>query len=363
MKLLFINRLNSFPMDNCKYLFLESLNRGYDSVYFLNDYFYKAVISTNKSLPFFPLSKIESFLKENKCELCIIDNWLSRDIFERLPKNLPILQLWHGIPIKDISLVHPSFRIPRLTKFFLFPSEKTKPLFKDVFLYERAVYAGYPRNLAMFKSNNDFLLGCDEEALDFIFTFREEGRKLILFAPTFRRDGATISISRTQMFSEGFLLRLDKMAEKFGASFVVKLHPLVSAWENLINEFLRTLKVKNIFIYPAHADIYPLLKYFDLLVSDYSSILWDWVLLKKPFLIYFPDYELVKHELLSYTLIDSLYRIPDKILTNESELLLSLKKFLKEKLKFNNACLSSLGRICFKNQENCIEDIFKEVCF
>ena len=48
---------------------------------------------------------------------------------------------------------------------------------------------------------------------------------------------------------------------------------------------LKNKKFKNIFIIDGYSDIYPTLFYFDYLVSNWSSILYDFIFLEKPVIL------------------------------------------------------------------------------
>lgn len=103
--------------------------------------------------------------------------------------------------------------------------------------------------------------------------------KNILYAPTFR------DIDRNTILNAKFdLQRLNNFLKKFSAIFLIKFHPIIKLEKNL-------QKYSNIFFVSPNTDIYPLLKYVDILVTDYSSIYFDFLLLDKP-IIFFPyDFE------------------------------------------------------------------------
>ena len=68
--------------------------------------------------------------------------------------------------------------------------------------------------------------------------------------------------------------------------FIIKFHPHVMEFfkELMINE-----QFSNIKFYTTQGDIYPVLKYIDILITDYSSIAYDFLLLDRP--IIFFDYD------------------------------------------------------------------------
>jgi CDP-glycerol glycerophosphotransferase (TagB/SpsB family) len=82
---------------------------------------------------------------------------------------------------------------------------------------------------------------------------------------------------------------LDQDLAKMDCLMVLKLHPFVeSHYQKLVNDF----GVKRVKVYPSKKDIYPILKYSDLLITDYSSVYFDYLLLDKPIVFYCYDFEM-----------------------------------------------------------------------
>ncbi|MDX9972394.1 MAG: CDP-glycerol glycerophosphotransferase family protein, partial [FCB group bacterium] len=111
-----------------------------------------------------------------------------------------------------------------------------------------------------------------------IQVLRQQGYKIAVYMPTFRE-------SRRDALSDG-ALDLTRLAA-FGAqnkiAFVLKSHFNTSGAD--------ILSAKNLVLYDNAKDIYPALPLADLLITDYSSVFFDFLLLDKP-IVFFPyDYE------------------------------------------------------------------------
>ncbi len=105
-----------------------------------------------------------------------------------------------------------------------------------------------------------------------------KGKKVLLYAPTFRGDGA---------FEKKYVqLDLSYIYEKLEEDYVLlyKMHPFLQdislGHEN--NDSI--IKVNGI-------DIYELFSVSDILVSDYSAVIFDFSILEKPIILYAPDLE------------------------------------------------------------------------
>ena len=133
---------------------------------------------------------------------------------------------------------------------------------------------GYPRNDVLFDGNKSVaspstpLPASFAEAVD-------KDRKVILYLPTYRDSG------KSYMNMEWD--RLDELMESLGATFFFKTHPV----DRLKNE----ISCKNVCQLPQLIDVYDLLPRIDILISDYSSIVFDFMLLNRPIVYYTPDLE------------------------------------------------------------------------
>ena len=122
------------------------------------------------------------------------------------------------------------------------------------------------------------------------------GKKIVLWAPTFRGKA-----------SDPYALGRDAIArlrEKLGEGYAVleRLHPHLNAKEKKEHEM------------PTDE----LLPVTDILITDYSSILFDYLLFLKPFVLFAPDYEEYKNTRGFY--IDYLTDIPARVVIDPDEL-------------------------------------------
>src|SRR5699024_280699 len=109
-------------------------------------------------------------------------------------------------------------------------------------------------------------------------------KKVILYAPTFRDDQA----SNKNKFLFDVQMDLEKMKEQLGDDYIVLLRMHIVISNKLkIDETLRDF-VKNVSGYP---DIQELLLLADILITDYSSVMFDFANTGKPMLFYTYDLE------------------------------------------------------------------------
>jgi len=105
-----------------------------------------------------------------------------------------------------------------------------------------------------------------------------EGKKVVLYAPTFRGDGA---------FELKYVnLDMAYLSRKLGEEYAIiyKMHPFlekINLDKNGSDNIINANKV----------DIYKLFSVTDVLISDYSAIIFDYSILEKPIILYAPDLE------------------------------------------------------------------------
>ncbi|WP_261131771.1 CDP-glycerol glycerophosphotransferase family protein [Bacillus sp. Marseille-Q3570] len=208
------------------------------------------------------------------------------------PKHTIYLQTWHGTPLKrlaaDMDEVHmPGTNTRKYKENFLreaskwdylvSPNAYSSEIFQRAFAFDKKmIESGYPRN--------DFLINCND--LENMNQLKERmnlpmDKKIILYAPTWRDN---------QFYAKGkykfdLQLDLDKIREELGDEYIVllRMHYLVA--ENL------DLSGYEDFVYDFsfHEDIRELYLISDILITDYSSVFFDYANLKRPMLFFVYD--------------------------------------------------------------------------
>lgn len=208
-----------------------------------------------------------------------------------------IVQLWHGVPLKQIQLGRIETRrkkqgywdfclfrlylaiVGRLSTLDWFVSTGkavTEGAFARSFRYENISHAGYPRNDVLLRQPLPMeLAGIDAGVAHAISEHRRRGGSVVLYAPTFREGFP-------DPFAPGGvdLASLARAAYAVDLLFLVKLHP----W--MRGKSLEAAPLGARFV-AADSDIYPLLRDVDVLVTDYSSVFFDFLLLDRP-VLFFP---------------------------------------------------------------------------
>ena len=200
-----------------------------------------------------------------------------------LNKKRLIVNLWHGIPLKKIALMENNFgKIKKcyFNKIFsqnysyiLTTSHKLIPIMKESFGVEDKIIKvwGQPRNDCLFEKVNKHIL---KDLISDLPSYD----KLILYAPTYRDDTAT----KLFPFEDYDKEKLERFLEENKAIIFIRTH---------IDESTDVKKYlgKRIILLNENIieDIMTIINIFDILVTDYSSIYIDFLLLQKP-LIFLP---------------------------------------------------------------------------
>ena len=202
------------------------------------------------------------------------------------------VNLWHGSPLKkidrDVSIKHSAFYIGNHTwglkrlmlrmyipqcfvvsDLMIATSIKVKGYFNSAFGSKKIEVTGYPRNdIIINPSLYTKHLDLEQNIIDSIST-----DKAILYAPTFR------DTNRFERKTPIEWKRLNNLLEEYRTTFMIKLH-------RQDDSMLMKENYSNIRILDNDSDIYPLFAKVDLLITDYSSIFFDFLLTDKPILFY-----------------------------------------------------------------------------
>lgn len=223
-------------------------------------------------------------------ELCtskvLITNFRTTDLFVKR-KEQYYIQTWHSsLRLKQIekdaeknlppSYVHMAKKDSAKCDLLLSGCNYSTEIFKRAFWYEGEIFKyGTPRNDILVHSNSD-LRTSTLSKLNIPATC-----KVALYAPTFRKD------KNLDVYNIDFSKVKEALAKKFGGEWIilVKLHPHLMSVSNQITGSGQVLDVTQ------YDDIQELLGITDFLISDYSSLVFDYSVTKKPCFLYVPDLE------------------------------------------------------------------------
>lgn len=299
---LVISRKGFFFADNSKYFFVyahEELKPDEKIIFLTSDRLLRDMIQKAGAEAVLHPSA-ESLLLLLKCGTLVTDVVFSN--FAPLVRGAKFIQIWHGAPLKHIELDLHNRRIsnsPLPVKTALnmqkhiigrYPVYDTvvstshqfvEHAFQSAFRAERFASTGYPRNDILFgwpdKDSLTYrlsLINVDLRAIRTIQKFKDEGKTICIYAPTFRQNYPNPFESAID------LPRLSRFAEDNNIFIVLKLHPFMKG-NYKIDHYSHLLE------YDPHGDIYPMMARSDVLITDYSSIFFDYLLLDRP-IIFFP---------------------------------------------------------------------------
>ncbi|MDF2571718.1 MAG: CDP-glycerol:poly(glycerophosphate) glycerophosphotransferase [Sporomusa sp.] len=328
-----IGKYGSFS-DNVKYLFLyiHNLDKKDISVsYIIKD---RELCETLKSkgLPVLLHPTPKSIMAMIRSAVVIVAGNISN--FDYLCSSRAYkVQLWHGATIKKGG----SLRQKQVGNYpWIYKLDKTVGFLKKWDLaaspspfYSTNVFtkrfnptdiieSGFPRNDCLFREvSSQELIGSDVEIIQRAYSYKQQGYKIVLYAPTFRDTGG-------DAMADGILnLRdLSNFGQKNNIIFIFKMHYKAKTTK-------RISYLSHVWEYDRQCDTYPMMSLADLLITDYSSIYMDYVLLDRP-IIFFPyDYEkyVAKDRDISF---DYDWITPGPKCHNQSEFLQTIHEFLVE---------------------------------
>ena len=220
-----------------------------------------------------------------------MNNSTFQSFFVRRPEQTYI-NTWHGTPLKYMGYDIPgnpsgSQNVVRNylnADYIISPNAHTTDIFSNAFrldgIYEGSILEmGYPRNDLTFHSKRE----------DIIEKLHEQGlavssdKKIVLYSPTWKgTDTNNADDNMKQIIKE-----MDDLAQQIGPSYhvLMKVHPFLyhvatnypEAKSRLVSDLM---------------DMNELLSVVDVLITDYSSVFFDYLVTDKPILFYSWDKDL-----------------------------------------------------------------------
>lgn len=269
------------------------------------------------------------------------------------PKDDQIyVQCWHGTPLKrlgydiqhgdnalnTLSEIRFKYRVDASKfRYILSPSAFASEKFisawnlKEIGKQDCVIEQGYPRNDELFNIHDG-----DKEKIKKALGIERDDRKIIFYAPTWRDNQHNSSIGYTYRAEVDF----DKLKKALGSEYIIlfRAHYLVA------NSFDFEKYRGFVFDVSKYDDVNDLYIVSDLLVTDYSSVFFDYANLKRPIIFYMYDYDSYKNNMRDFYF--DISELPGPIVKTEEDLIstiLSLDKYQKSydekykafNLKFN----------------------------
>lgn len=278
-------------------------SEGYDIRVFVKDFRKCGILSM--------MNFMASFMKEYASAGCIfICNYFVPVTSCSKRKETQVVQLWHSCGLlkkfaydaeEDLSAYYHGSVTKNITLITV-SSQACISVWQNALrlsVNEKGIVraTGVSRTDMFFDEN--FIMQCKEE---FFAKYPERrGKKIILFAPTFR---GTAGDAKTVGANE-----ILELSERLGRdwSVIIKLHP--HSKEKISNCDMPT---------------YKLFACADLLISDYSSLIFEFAFFKKPIVIFAPDLD-------SYNQKRGMYIDPEEIAGEIAINVDHLEKLVKER--------------------------------
>lgn len=120
----------------------------------------------------------------------------------------------------------------------------------------------------------------------------DPNRKIVLYAPTYRGSFDNTSIQTTEVFHVELDMKgmLDAISTRYG------FEPILLIRAHYAMNMASYAEPTDIIDVSGYPDTQELLCATDILISDYSSIIWDFSLTKRPCFLYVPDMEYYMNE-------------------------------------------------------------------
>lgn len=278
--------------------------------------------------------------------------WISNARFPawvKKPSYVTYIQTWHGTPLKKLGLDIDNVSMPGTStnKYhnnfvkeanrwdaLVSPNDYSTQIFRSAFGFKNQILkVGYPRNDELINHNDNVYIDDLKDKLDI-----PKDKKVVLYAPTYRDN----QFESKGKYTFELPFSLDDFKTKFGddAVLILRMHYLIS----------NALDISNysdfVYDYSNYSNISDLYLVSDVLVTDYSSVFFDYAYLKRPIIFYPYDYHVYKDDLRGFYL-NYENDLPGDIVHNEKDLMDSLQRsFKNDNVKEDDQFMNFYNRFC-----------------
>lgn len=201
----------------------------------------------------------------------------------KIPRRQTVVNLWHGMPLKKIGILDNKDK-SEVVKFTYIIS--TSDLFKNILAQAFGINE---KKVLVFGSPRYDLLFYNNDVLNKLNIKKSIYKKVLIWMPTYRiskvgdiRSEGKVSESGLPLLNNKDLVNLNNFLKEINNICIIKLHPMDRvekySFTNLDNiKFINNEDLINI-----NEQLNSLLAQADVLLTDYSSVYFDFLLLNRP---------------------------------------------------------------------------------
>lgn len=299
-----IGRQHGKFVDNAKYFYVQANELAPElRIVFITERADVASLLATHGAPVLRYPSLHAVRFLLRCGSAVVDStdW-ERHSRRFLLLRARVIELWHGVGFKRIeldkwrhetgryrgfsrpwvfqlrlALYHFNGRVVRYAAVACTSQFYRDQVFAPAFLARRFPVTGYPRNAFALSARLPLAaLNVDATIARQLPAWAAAGRRVVLVTPTTRDSSAT-----PLQLDAATVRALDAFAAEHTVEFVFKFHPSERRAGHVAGEHLHLCSPDS--------DIYPLLPQASALVTDYSSIYMDFLLVDRPVLFLIPD--------------------------------------------------------------------------
>jgi CDP-glycerol glycerophosphotransferase len=354
-RIVFESFSGDFYSDSPKYIYeylLEHYGDEFEYVWIIND--------GSAEIPGNPVRTKRFSLKYHKLmatsKYWVINTRQAGRLVKR-PQQV-ILSTWHGTPLKKLGFDMGNIYIqnPRTKEtyiddssdwdYFISPNPFSTEIFRRAFAYNGEILeSGYPRNDILYNATEDDVRRIREKLN------LPEGKKVILYAPTWRDDDS-YDIGKVK-----FKLKLDleKLEREISDDYIVLVRNHYLITDSDVDDYKDFA-----FDVSRYDDIGELYLITDVLITDYSSVFFDFANLRRPMLFYMYDLDRYEQELRGFY-IDIHEEVPGPILKTTQDVVDALKNIDEISLQYAEKYDAFRSKYCGLEDGNSTKRVVERV--
>ncbi len=358
-KIYFESFLGRYYSDNPKVLY-EYIDKNYD---YKCVWGFKNVLKTYPDCVIVKRMSIKYLYHISTAKYIINNSRMPNDYTKRT--NQIYVQTWHGTPLKKLVNDMENVTLPNTTSelykanfskdvskwdFLISPNGYSTKHFKSAFKYKGKILEyGYPRN--------EELLNYDEKKIkDIRLKLDLLDELIIIYMPTFRdnkyvKKGHYIQDIKIDFNKIQAMFPNEKIKILIRNHYLVKVINYQYPKNNLVIDVTNYQNINELFLIS------------NVLITDYSSVFFDYMLLKKPIIFYQYDQLSYMEELRGFYL--DLKQLPGEIVVEEKDLYPAIKNALDKNYNIDKIYFKLLEKECFNldkldSSKKIVEDILKD---